>query len=60
VAGEFVDHPLAIKFFLRSVMQDVQPDQAYQQILMFHSRHCRPPRRVKFGATMFNFSYLMA
>src|SRR6266850_40956 len=40
VAGEFVDHPLAIKLFLRSVMQNVQPDQTYQQVLMFHPRHC--------------------
>jgi len=60
VAGEFVDHPLAIKFFLRCVMKNVQPDQTYQQLLMFHSRHCHPPRRVKLGATMFRFSYLMA
>src|SRR5262249_34988911 len=42
VAGEVLDHPLAVEFLFRGVMKDVHPDQADQQVLMLHSRHYRP------------------
>jgi hypothetical protein len=59
MTGEFVDHPFAIKFLLRGVMQNVKPDQTYQKFLMFHSRHYRPSP-AKFRQPDVRFSYLMA
>jgi hypothetical protein len=55
---EFVDHPLAVKFFLRDVMLNVQPDQTYQKFLMFHSRHFRL-RCAKLDNIDARLSYLM-
>src|ERR1039458_4116496 len=36
MAGQLLDHPLAVHFALDSVMEDVEPDEAGQQILVFH------------------------
>ncbi|EWG99920.1 hypothetical protein Q427_22190 [Halomonas sp. BC04] len=33
---QFVDHPLAVYFMLRSVVQDVQPHQTGEQVMMLH------------------------
>jgi hypothetical protein len=40
-----MNHPLAVDFAFRGVVQDVEPDQAFEQILMLHSCHrLRLPR----------------
>jgi hypothetical protein len=41
VTGELVDHPLPIERLFRSVMQDMQPDEAFEQLLMLQFRHKR-------------------
>ena len=36
VIGQFVDHPLAIDFVFRRVVQNMQPDKAGKEIVEFH------------------------
>lgn len=37
VPPQFLDHPLAVQVALGRVMQDVQPDEASQKVLVFHT-----------------------
>ena len=41
VPGKLVNHPLAIEFVSRGMVQNMKPNQAFQQLLVLHSRHCR-------------------
>jgi hypothetical protein len=52
VSGKFVDHPLPIKRLLRCVMQHMQTNKSFEQLLMLHPRHQRlvssqPPNRAQ-------------
>ena len=42
VAREFLNHPLPVETFFGRVMQDVQPNESFQQFLMLHPGHRRP------------------
>jgi hypothetical protein len=36
VARQFVDHPLSVDLMFRGMVQDVEPDEAAQQVLELH------------------------
>jgi hypothetical protein len=41
VAPEFVNHPPAKKLALHGMVEDVKPDQALEQLLVFQACHRR-------------------
>ena len=42
MVGKLVNHPLPVKFVFRSMMQNMQANEAFEQILMLYLRHDCP------------------
>ncbi|WP_198026522.1 hypothetical protein [Bradyrhizobium sp. ARR65] len=58
MSRKLMDHPLAVELAFGGVVQDVEPDQTLEQILMPHFSHCgrRPQPRLTIFALLLETS----